>query len=278
MEGTISDQGSEPLCWAYSSSRMWTRFIQNVTDEFATIKEGNLKCHTYYDSGCVSEGSIFDCFDREGLASDCDQDNEKVYGLLHAYLFNLLINKFGWSLKTKNGFEHDGKRATVISAWILNNLNDPSLFTEKHIYRVFFTRGKAQVNSKGESIFKRHKKTVDALIHLLSTFHELVQKNVLKMKVYYLGGYLSLEMKNTGSILDDPEELVWGPAWRTMDGTFSYRNQTANDLFQNVVLVQQISDEERKNVQETFMNYLKFALDNSCEWIAFGHKRNSRRK
>ena len=75
--GTISNQGKEGLCWAYNSSRMWTRFIQNVTDEFASTKEGNLTCHTYYESGCISDTSLFECFDREGLESDCEKDNER---------------------------------------------------------------------------------------------------------------------------------------------------------------------------------------------------------
>ena len=86
MDETISDQRQTHLCWVYSTARMWTRLIQNVTDEFAFTKQGNLKCNTYYDSDCLSY--TFRCFDRKSLSPDCEKDNEKVDGLsVHGLAF-----------------------------------------------------------------------------------------------------------------------------------------------------------------------------------------------
>ena len=267
MDGTISNQENEPLCWAYSASRMWSRFIQNVTDEFASIKEGDLNCNTYYESGCISKQSLFECFERQGLPKDCKQENERVYGLLHAYLFNLLINKFGWKVWTKEyGFEHGGKFVLTVNSWILNNLNDPSLFTEEYIHRVFFYRGKDKPEDDNYymGIFERHKKTVKELIKLLTTFHELVQKGILKMKTYCIEPGMYYELVNTGNIIDNAQELIFKsgrPSEKHLDGTYSFKNKKANQILKNVVPFSSIK--ERENIYETFMNYLKLALDNN---------------
>jgi hypothetical protein len=237
---------------------MWTRFIQNVTDEFASTKEGDLKCHTYYDSGCISDTSLFECFEREGIPFTCGKDNERLYGLLHAYLFNVLINKFGWNTKTENGYEHGGEYGENANTWMLNTLNDSSLFTEEHIYRVFFYRGKAPVDSDRDrqykQIFKRHKETVEELIHLLHTFHGLVQKGLLKMTVYDLNTYYYSELSNTGAIIDN----TWNLGRNAIND-----KKIAKKVFRTHVAMN-ARGVDKDAVYETFMNYLKFVLDSKC--------------
>ena len=246
MDETISNQREEPLCWAYCTARMWTRFIQNVTDEFAFTKQGNLKCNTYYDSECISKMSLFECFEHKGLANDCKKDNERLYGLLHGYLFNLLFNQF---LK-------GGQSSIDVNIWLLHKLNDSSLFTEEHIYREFFYRSTdSELYSK--RLFKRHKKYVEELIHLLNTFHTLVQKGILKMKAYFFAKWGYFEMPNTGSDETEYASLRFRltKPIRQSDGTYTFKDEIANQLFQHFVPFPSI---------ETSMNYLKFAIDNGC--------------
>lgn len=246
MDKTISNQREEPLCWAYSIARMWTRFIQNVTDEFAFTKQGNLKCNTYYDSECISKMSLFECFEREDLKKECKKDNERLYGLLHAYLFNLLLNQFFKS----------GQKTIDVNIWLLHKLNDSSLFTEEHIYREFFYNDFFyRDTAASKRLFKRHKKYVEELIHLLKTFHTLVQKGILKMKAYFFSKTIYFEMPNTGSDETNFADLRLRLTFliKQADGTYTFKDKIANQLFQHVVPFPR---------SDTFMNYLKFAIDN----------------
>ena len=133
------------------------------------------------------------------MSPDCEKDNEKVYGLLHAYIFNVLANQFGWD----NRFTD-----STASYWVLNNVfNDPSMFTENNIFNVFFPL--VRRTKSNEILFKKHINYVNELIHLLKTFHELLQKDILKLKMYHMnvnGAYT--EMINSGMVFSKTDSNI----------------------------------------------------------------------